>query len=367
MQHFGPIPDAHLAPPSTGEKNIECPDTIRERDSPESPTREVPCPYRTHDRSLLTRHRKKKHAYIPRPRASPQRPTTVTFGSSATISASTTTRKTTSNVEKPKQVQKQKDGVQRPEASQARTAHKAKKSTGREAEEKPKLASMSQENVDEHGLLANASSVDAASSGSSSSTSTTSVAPHRGISPDAHGQLTHAESSYASNTTSVVPNQGISNAYGHRDYVQSLDAAGYNNTLSVTANQGMPSNPRGLLAYTQSPVANTSNSATLAHAQGQSSYGASQVATGSTFAGFSGTTSVTPNQGTSINVPFGPLENANWSTFHTDSFTAPSTRGTYNPATNPQMYTFASNGSSAGPGMEGWSLCDWNNLWVQYN
>lgn len=55
---------------STGEKTYQCPHMVSVVGSPESPSHEERCEYKTNDPAALTKHRKKVHGYIPPPNRS---------------------------------------------------------------------------------------------------------------------------------------------------------------------------------------------------------------------------------------------------------------------------------------------------------
>ena len=102
---------ADLVVPSTGEKRFTCPDTSRVHDEPGSAAREVQCSYQTNDRSLLTKHRIKRHGYIPRLRSLPtERPVSFTFVSSRQ-SVAAPIKKITTSVRRQKEVVTRNDAV----------------------------------------------------------------------------------------------------------------------------------------------------------------------------------------------------------------------------------------------------------------
>lgn len=216
---------SHPGFPSTGLKPIQCPHTIEVYDSPGSPTREVRCPYRTHDRSLLGRHRKKKHDHVPRTRKSAQRLTVFTYAPSLVRSSSTTTLR----VKKPKQTPKTKDIKQGPKTSK----------TCRPCEDKK----------------SNAAVLDAASTGSPSSSGTMAVAATQDISPDAHDQLTQGAPCNATGHFEIMlapPNQGISpNANSQLALTPFPNASGYDNNVLMLHCPGISSSAHGQLAHTK--------------------------------------------------------------------------------------------------------------------
>ncbi|KAH0826350.1 hypothetical protein J3R83DRAFT_5308 [Lanmaoa asiatica] len=320
-------------PSSTGEKKLKCPDTIKVH-GPSGSIVESRCEYRTHDGSLLTKHRSRTHRYIPRPQAVPQRAgTAVTFefihtfvhSFSATTSASAATSNVTSSVSKPKRMQIRDVTVQRSKQSRDRVlASKVKDATS----------------YAEH----------AASDTSPPSTS-------QGV--DEHEQPAYVESSDtevgsssagSNSTMSLVPNEYTSlNTRGEQAYVESPDAAGTlaassSDTISVVLNEDVSLDTDGQSANEESShVADSSN-----------------------------IIPVVPSQGIPMDVLFNPATNFDWSKFYAEGFTVPSVTGAHDPAPNSQMDSFATgsfemNNGLDGPGMEGWDESDWKNLWARFN
>ena len=228
--------DVHLVSFSTGLQLIECPDTVRVDGSLGSPTREAPCPYRTHDRSLLGKHRKKVHNYIPNSRNPRQGSSTLRFVPYPPLPSTAPGRTTAPYAEEPRQERKQ--------------IHQARGSRETQA--------------------SNATSSDAAGPSSSGSSKITILNPYRGISPNAHGQLTYGELRNADVHSGNVPvaNQDIPpNPLGHTG-LSNVAGWKYNNNVLVT-NQGFSSNVHRQSTHTGfSNVPGYNNVSTVRNHQG---------------------------------------------------------------------------------------------------
>ncbi|KAF8132837.1 hypothetical protein EV363DRAFT_78773 [Boletus edulis] len=102
-----------------GEQPEECTDTITLFDPSGSCYREIQCPYKTHDPSLLSKHRQRAHDYKPIPRARPTPTDTLQFVHYNPLpSSGSTTDDATSRAGKPKRARKRKPAFQRSSSSE---------------------------------------------------------------------------------------------------------------------------------------------------------------------------------------------------------------------------------------------------------
>ncbi|KAG8221722.1 hypothetical protein J3R82DRAFT_2010 [Butyriboletus roseoflavus] len=309
--------EVHIAK-HTGEKNYACPDTIKVSELSGSVVEER-CKYRTNDRSLLTKHRRKVHKYVPRRRASPQRDAAITF-IPYTVPSSAATENTTSDVTnlKPRRTKKRNaTSTKRSKSSRTHVAGEADNSTNVKHEELDSLfPAILQEGVDEHGRMA------------------------RVESPDATGSSSIGSSS----AVSLIPNEhALLGVYGQQAYVGSPDAtstlsAGSGDATSVDPNEGISLDTHG-----QSFDVSTS------HAGGSSS----------------SHTLVAPNQDISAGGLFNPPTDYDWSWLYTDGFAGSST-------SNFRTDTYATGGFQTitghdRPGITAWDASTWDYFWGGYN
>ena len=196
---------------STGEKNYDCPDTNKILGPSEALNTEEPCTYSTHDPSLLTKHRKKNHGYIPIPH--PRAPSKKTGGFEIIIenipAALVATRNSTSRSSKSKRARKAKAAVPRTKSTRTRVAgNSGKVKDSSDAEDtalEGSLHSTSRQGADE----CEGAYVVATDPSSACITNPTSVTPNENMASVTHGQSVDLESLHATgSTTPVAPDQG---------------------------------------------------------------------------------------------------------------------------------------------------------------
>ena len=299
-------------PFSTGEKVHQCPDVIKVLGPPGLKTREKQCPYKTNDRSLLNRHRKRWHEHKPRSRPQPEHTESYEFVDCNTV------------IDQPTDV-----AGEAPCDTQDTVLENSSPSTSqRGAAEYDQVDTDSPRGTD---------------SGPSGFTNITSDVPFENVASNTHGQ-NYAQQFVATGSTAVwempgsldymvAPHANVPNAYGQA-YEEHLAATG-STVPSSWATQGSS-------VYEVSP-----------HASGPDIGITMPVTSHEEYALFDPT-----------------MADVYGSTFYASGYTEPFTTGTYNFAPDLDMDTFAmassdmySNQPDHGPYV---SLNGWGNVY-NYN